>query len=562
MGCGLAAGAGHARLALLIVAMLTCPAAAGGSLPDNDVLMKALVDELERSKTLSLDDLPRPYFIQYTVVDQVSFTIGGAYGGLVHTGRSRTRSLTSRVRVGSYALDNTNFGGRFGGGGRFGRLPIDDDYAALRHGIWQVTDTDYKQAVEMLTRKEAFLKEKTVEDRPDDFSDAPPLQLVEPSAEIAFDNDVWKENVRRLSARFGDHPEIQDSSVNFSAGAVNRYIVNTEGTRLRKADTGVFVQMYAEVQADDGMRLYDSLSYVGEQITELPPVADMLSDIDDMCRKLVALAKAPIPEEYTGPVLFEPVAAGKVFAALLGDAVCARPTPLGGGRRWSGSESFEKKIGRRILPRSFQIVDDPGPRTLDGHVLAGAYRYDDEAVKARRVNIVEDGVLKHLVAGRAPTKKVVHTTGHARSGGFGDAEAAVGCLYISDDNAVSADALKQALIDAARDEDLEFALRVASIQTGGFGSLGAPIYAYKVYVRDGHEELIRGMDFLPVEVRSLKRMIAAGSEREVYNALGRVGSSYIAPAVVFEELELTKIEQEWDKRPILKSPATRGVEDE
>jgi hypothetical protein len=31
----------------------------------------------------------------------------------------------------------------------------------------------------------------------------------------------------------------------------------------------------------------------------------------------------------------------------------------------------------------------------------------------------------------------------------------------------------------------------------------------------------------------------------------------IAPAILFEELELTKIEEEFDKPPILSSPATR-----
>ena len=96
------------------------------------------------------------------------------------------------------------------------------------------------------------------------------------------------------------------------------------------------------------------------------------------------------------------------------------------------------------------------------------------------------------------------------------------------------------------------------MRSGGGGELGNPIYAYKVYVDDGHEELIRGMEFLPVEPRSLKRLLAAGIERKVYNSSAGVSHSVIAPAILFDELELTKIEREFDKLPIMKSPAQRG----
>ena len=78
-----------------------------------------------------------------------------------------------------------------------------------------------------------------------------------------------------------------------------------------------------------------------------------------------------------------------------------------------------------------------------------------------------------------------------------------------------------------------------------------------VDVETGKEELVRGMRFLGVEARSMKRILAAGAKRAVYNSMGSVGSSIIAPAVVFEELELTKVEAEFDKLPILVPPAQR-----
>ena len=117
---------------------------------EGDVLMRALADELARSMDkLALDDLPRPYFIQYRAEDRVSYTMNAAYGGLTSSDRRHTRSFSSRVRVGSYEMDNTNVGGGYGARAS---LPLDDDYVAIRHAIWQATDADYTRAIEVFTR--------------------------------------------------------------------------------------------------------------------------------------------------------------------------------------------------------------------------------------------------------------------------------------------------------------------------------------------------------------------------------------------------------------------------
>lgn len=521
--------------------------------PTADTVMRALTDELERSmRDLVIEGLPKPYFIQYNAQDRRTLTLQAGYGAIVRADQDRMRFATSRVRVGSYALDNTNIGRGFGGRTS---LPLDDDYTAIRHAVWQMTDSDYKGAVEQLARKHAYLRQKEIEDRPDDFSSAEPVQFREPPVDFAFDRGQWEQRLKAWSERFGDYPKIQDSDVILFAGLVTEWIVNSEGTRLRKSDTGLYVRVEAELQADDGMPLSDKLTYIALKPDQLPAVDRVLADIDTMCKKLIELSGAPRLELYTGPVLFDPVATGQAFDVLLGDGLCARPEPLGSGG--ADDTKLENKIGRRILPRSFQVYDDPGPERFKETLLAGAYTYDDEAVKPQRVSLVESGILKTLLASRAPTKKIKHTTGHGRSRGFGDAQATVGCLYVADELGMSADQLKEELLEAVRDEGLDFGLRIESMKTDGFGDLGEPIYAYKVHVDDGREELVRGLRFLPVQTRALRHIIAAGKEREVYNVTSGNTSSFITPAVIFEELELTKIDREFDKLPILKSPVQR-----
>ncbi|MFQ5590248.1 MAG: metallopeptidase TldD-related protein [Phycisphaerae bacterium] len=517
-----------------------------------DVLLEAMVDELQRSMAeLRLPDLPGPYFIQFRAQDRVTVGMSSAYGGLLRLNKRHTRRFRSQVRVGSYVLDNTTDGAR----GLGASLPLDDDYVALRHAMWWATDGSYKLAVEALTRKQTYLKDKKIEDRPDDFSRSDPVVAFEPRAEIDFDAEEWVDHIKRLSAEFCKYPRIQNSSVRLFAGKVDEYTVNSEGTRLRTGDTGIHIRIGAEMQAPEGMPLHDHLEYLQERLQELPSIEEMISDIDGMCAKLIELSEAPIVEQYTGPVLFDPIAAAKVFEALLARGVCARPVPLGGGT--SSTVNLEKRIGLRILPRSFQVYDDPRQALFSGSLLAGHYTYDDEAVPATRVDIVKNGVLRNLLAGRTPSRTAGHSTGHGRSVDIGRARASIGCLYINDDNAVPERELKQRLVDAAREEGLKYGLRVESMRSNGYAGLGSPVYAYKVYVEDGREELIRGLDFLPVRTRLLKRILASGEQRRVYNSAAPIVTSIVAPAILVEELELTKLREEYDKLPILKPPAMR-----
>lgn len=526
-------------------------------MPADDVVLKAMVDELDRAVAeLQLDDLPKPYFVHMHAQERTLFNLAAAYGGLVRDQDQRNRYLGTRIRVGSPGLDNTNVPGS---AGQIGILPLDNDYTALRHSMWLLLDQDYKQAVETLTRKEAYLRSKTAEDRAEDFSSATVTAEFEPIEQLQFDRKRFADLVTRLSAQFSNYPKIQNADVSLVGGAATHWIVNSEGTRLRTSDTGFMIQIRAETQATDGMPLSDSRTFIAKTEAELPTEQKITAELDEMAGNLTALAEAPVLEQYTGPVLFDAPAAGAVFEALLADGLCARPVPV--GARWP-DDSLEKKIGLRILPKSYSVYDDPAPEDYEGEPLAGAYRFDDEGVPAARVMLVEKGILQTLVAGRAPTKKIKGSTGHGRSGGFGDPRAQTGCLYIADENAISDEELKKELIQAAKDEGLPFGLRVAAMGADRDDSLPNPIYAYKVHVEDGREEMVRGMHFLPVQTRALKRLLASGKTRAVHNSLGQVGSSIIAPGILFEELELNKIEREFDKLPILPSPVNRVARNE
>ena len=96
---------------------------------------------------------------------------------------------------------------------------------------------------------------------------------------------------------------------------------------------------------------------------------------------------------------------------------------------------------------------------------------------------------------------------------------------------------------------------------GGGGSssaLGDPLYVFKVYVKDGREERVRGLEFDSVSVSTLRDIMLAGREQVVWNQTGSTSSSVIAPAVLFEELDLYGVEDDGGSESKLPAPHTRG----
>jgi predicted Zn-dependent protease len=561
----------------MAILLAACPTAVSAAEPEgSDVLLKALGDEIQRSMSLRLGEFPSPYFVQYAVDDTSMHRMHATYGALVSSTFSRTRELFSQLRVGSYEFDNSNFAGRGGFAALLGtrgtELPTDDDYLALRHAVWSATDSLYKTSVATLAQKRAYVRERNVGERSHDFTKVDGATTdIQDRAEFSFRSDVWEEYIRGISAEFGAHSKIQDSSVNLLAGAETRYLLNSEGTRLRFRNRGVSLRVTAEAQAADGQRLSDSLNYFAWTPDQLPKLETVLADVKELSNRLEGAAHAPILEDYTGPVLVDGLAASQLFRQLLAQGLAAQVEPVGAPRRVD-AEGLEGRLGKRILPVTFRLYDDPRQSQWQDTYLAGCYPFDDEGIPPQRVELVVDGKLERMVAARTPTKSFGKSTGHGRRGVGSATNATIGCLFVESNKGASPEELKQELIDAADADGLEFGLRITHLQNragptgfgrrGGSGParlVGDPISIYKVFVKGGREEPVRGCEFVALDVRSLRRIVAAGKNQTVHNNFGGVGaaSSVIAPAVLFEELELARIQQEAEKKPILVAPHAR-----
>jgi len=94
---------------------------------------------------------------------------------------------------------------------------------------------------------------------------------------------------------------------------------------------------------------------------------------------------------------------------------------------------------------------------------------------------------------------------------------------------------------------------------GDFGGRGGliPLAMYKVF-RDGREELVRGAQVARLDLKAFKRLLAAGDKPYLLNTGGPEGRTTVVPALLFEELDLAKIDRDFDKPPQLPNPLARG----
>ncbi|MBN2445291.1 MAG: hypothetical protein JXO22_01095 [Phycisphaerae bacterium] len=547
-----------------------------------DVVLRALVDELDRNMSgLKLEGLEQPYFIEYGLTDAQGAYVSASLGAIVNRMERRSRGVQTDVRVGSYELDNTNYQAddimrylRMAGGSSSVVVPLEDDYEAIRQAVWWATDREYKDVVEQFVQKKAFMASKMIEDKPDDFSRVSPTVYFEDRADMTVDLPRMEQLAIAVSEVFRAYPDIQSSSVTISSAVGNVYLVNSEGTRMRTAQTMLSLSVGAATQADDGMKLNDWLDIYAHGFAELPPQEELVEQCRTMADKLIALKNAPVLDAYTGPVLFEPEAAAAVFSRQFGRS-------FGGGQRPLGSrtepDDFANKLGRPILPRFMSVVDDPTHTVINDVPVMGHYTYDDQGVKAETVSLVEQGELTSLLMSRNPSKEFTQSNGHGR-GALGADRGVVGCLVVTAAPALTADDMKQQLLDACDDEGIDFGIRIESVGESSGGGPGggmrgrgrmprgfgggdrglsvSPLLMYKVYA-DGHEELVRGAEISQINTRAFKNILAAGDTPCVLNSGGRDVSTYAVPALLFEELDMAKVDRDFDTTPILPAPLTR-----
>jgi TldD protein len=520
--------------------------AATAAAVQSDPLLKAMREELDRSKSqLKMENVPAPYYIEYRLSDVDEYSAEAAFGALRQDQRIHGRSLRVVVRVGDYKLDSY-----YGPGtGIVTIAPRDDDSIALRRELWLATDRAYKNATEALASKKAVLSQYTADQPYDDFSHVLPLESFDPFVKLDFSPAPWKETLEKVTNLYRSDAKIQSLSAYLRFRAVNDYFVNTEGTSTRQGYTTYSLNLSAETQADDGMELGRSPFYVGSTAAELPAQEKLLAETTKMLQTLKDLREAPMVEEdYRGPILFSNDAASDILDGMIGQNILGiRPKP-GDSARTTGE--FSSNYKGRVLPTFLSVVDDPTLIAYGSKTLIGSYQVDEEGVRAGPVTVIKDGLLIQYLVGRTPIRDFGTSNGHGRAAPGQPPSPNIGNLILQPKESSSPDELKKKLIEMCKQEGKPYGYYAETLV--GYN----PRLLYRVYVSDGHQELVRGAVFNELDTRTLRsNLVAAGNDPLVSNREGAVPTTVISPSILFDELEVKRTDKKNAKLPEYPPPA-------
>ncbi len=531
----------------------------------SDPVLKAMGDELNRSITqLKLNDLDKPYFIQYTLYDDEDFKASATFGSLTRSSPSHDRVIHAQVRVGDYDFDNTGFsGGRGGGGGSTGaglQTTLDDDYDALRHSLWLATDAAYKSAVETIAQKRAYTQNRTQQEDPvPDFSKEKATVAFSPKMKMPLERAKIENQLRELSKIFRDFPAVQQSSISYHARLNHRYIVNSEGTKTMEPLLLIALQASASTQAADGMQISISLPFSARSFDEMPSTQALSDAVRQIGKDLTALRTAPVLDaNYSGPVLLVGQASSEMFARVLAPELTEERGPIGGRGGQSSGSALSDRMKRPVLPASLSIFDDPSLTRSGNTPLIGHYPIDDQGIPGQRVSLVEDGLLTNLLTSRRPSKDRPQSNGHGRGVPGRETTQISNFIVKVDKDGKSYDELKAELMRLAKEERLDYGIMIKQV-SGNQGPIGAPVLTYKVHVATGREELIRGGTATGLTVQSLRHIQAFGSDSFVQNRLvgtqdAETPTSIVAPSIILEELTLDRPTGTQQKPATLNNP--------
>jgi TldD protein len=535
----------------------------------SDVVLDAMQLELDRAMNELEDAGDAPmYYLQYSVCERRDYSLSASNGAFESPNSSYRRYLDVDVRVGSPQLDNTH---EIRGGDwrdnytprRVIDYPLEGNLDALRASLWAETEYQFQKAQERYTKVLTNQQVKVEEaDKSDDFSLTEPQRFEEEIEITEIDTAYWRSIMSSVADYFTSFPFVYDSGIWLAVTDQLTYMVSSEGHRLKHGNHYLRLGLGVSGMAEDGMELDRHHIFSSATMGRLAAEDEVMEAAERLVRELEELIDAPLVEPYIGPAVLRNRASGVFFHEIFGHR-------MEGHRQKSEREgqTFTKKVGEQILPEFISVYDDPSMSIFQGTELRGYYKFDDEGALARRVNLVENGVLRNFLMSRSPIENFPTTNGHGRRQYGYDVVSRQGNLIIESSNAVPYERLREMLIEECQDQDKPYGLIFDDI-SGGFTMTGRrgpqafkvlPLLVYRVYADGRPDEVVRGVDIVGTPLTSFSKIIVTADDDGVFNGTcgaesGMIPVSAVSPSILVSEIEVEKRQKEQEKPPILPPP--------
>lgn len=514
----------------------------------SDSILQTLKEELNYSM-VQLKQKPVPaYFMSLRMQDSQSLSITSVFGA-AYVNDNHERFIVPNIRIGTKELDNYKFenqgiadsGNRYAGGDAV--CLSGGPLRQYRDEIWNSTMDRYNVAVRRY--EEATAKSRTdaeFEDKAPCFSDAPVESYYEEAlSPWVVDTLAWKNKLNKVCSVFKECRMLEDGVANVEFGTLRTYIVNSDGTSVVQNRRCARIMLQGMILATDGMQcpLYED--FFGFSESELPSEEELIAKAHDIVDRLLALREAPLADPYAGPAILSGSASGVFFHEIFGHRLETH-------RMKKGGETFKRMVGQKVLPATFSVYCDPTQRYYGKQPLNGSYLYDDEGVKARRVQNVENGVLKDFLTCRIPIDGFPSSNGHGRASGGNDPVARQSNLVIETNQPYTDAQLREMLIKEAKKQGKEYGYFFRTV-TSGFtltDYLNAfnvtPVEVYRIYVDGRKDELVRGVNLIGTPLAMFSNITAAGDTPSTFTGKCGAESGWVPVSATSPCIYVSKVE--------------------
>ncbi|MFR1241029.1 MAG: hypothetical protein ACLSDJ_07820, partial [Butyricimonas faecihominis] len=432
----------------------------------DETIFRAMNDELQRTREqLHLQDLPTPFYVNYTVGRVHRFNVVGTLGSIVMSTEIPWSTQGGvQLLLGDYHR-NSNVGELV----MPIALPAEVDYNALRRGFWLGSDMMYKMSLQLLMKKAAYLKENPLspeEESLDDWLSVPSVtRHVEQESGIETDLPVWENIAKEVSAIFLNYKDLYNTYVAISGSESEMYKLTSEGVSLKYPLSLLVIRVSANMKMPDGPSVSLGFSIEVKRMEDLPSLDEMKKQTIDFAEDVLKLKNASVIEGfYSGPVMFEDAAVATLFTAnlLQKGALFANPTLA--ARNAGG---LSGRFGGQIIDRRLSVKNYSTMKTYKGQDLKGYYEIDAEGMMPiPEVTLVDHGVFKAMLNGRIPAQNAPKSTGSSRIGEMAQDFASVtapGTIHVQVDKGTRPEKMKANLLKAAKAKGLQYAYIVRAI---------------------------------------------------------------------------------------------------
>lgn len=534
-----------------------------------DKLLQILKEELNRhAGELKSQPFP-PYYMNYRVIDTWNTVAIASFGVKGEDQFRHSRIMIPHLRLGDPGLDNFKYtvvGTPISNSGpTFAELPIDDEQNedAIRQAIWMEVCGRYSFATEIYERTKAQSKVSVKgEDKSPCFSSAPVENYYEEPLskdKLTFERQAWTERLKKITALFNEDMNLVQGTASLTYMVERRYFVDTEGREIVQNLPYARLLIEGGISAMDGMTLPLYLSYFAFTPDGIPSDDKLMADTRKMIQTLKELRNAPVAEPYSGPALLAGPASGVFFHEIFGHRI--------EGQRMKTDEdgqTFKNMVNEPVLAADLQVFDDPTLQRYGEEELNGHYKFDEQGVKAQRVEVVKDGVLKNFLMSRTPLDNFPASNGHGRASGGSDPSSRQSNLIIETKKPKTSEELRKMLVDEARKQNKEYGYFFKEVVSGltytGKNSTNSfnvkPLLVYRVYVDGRPDELVRGVTLIGTPLSMFSNIVCAGDDPSVFVGTcgaesGGVAVSAVSPTILVSKVETQRAAKSNNLPPIL-----------